>query len=398
MIISIYLARIVRNCLAMSWIWVIIGIALVLLGLIDVFFTVLDYDGAGFITARLSRILWALVRTFAISLPGKARGSVLSLGGPLMIPLTLGFWILVEIFGFALLYYVGISESDFTFSQNLKPTFGNSLYLSAETLITLGFGDITPTAGRYRLLTVLEAGIGISLITMAISYVLKIYQALQELSTLSSDLHQQARTPGDPMSCLRPHFRNGHGRGLDHQLQRLYQELGSYYESLRRHHTAYYFHSRQSYRSIPYTLHMLGGLIAALNWGLPRSNAAAQEPLLPSLIAEFDTVQAFLNERFLPGQKEDSPDPVPFGLFVQVLSGEKELNNRWLNHFLHLDNEMRKLARPDAETDMAEIYSRYSEWLRFAHRTQETVKRVTHHLGYDLDELYQGGGRKPRNA
>lgn len=306
----------------------------------------------------------------------------------MLIPLTLGFWILIEIFGFALLYYTGISGNSFTLSQNLKPTFGNSLYLSAETLVTLGFGDITPISGRYRLLTVLEAGIGFSMVTIAISYILGTYQVLKDLSTLSSDLHQEACSPGDPVSGLHSHFRNGHSRGLDHKLQRLYQKLGTYYEGLRRYHTAYYFYSRQSYRSIPYTLHMLGGLIAALSWGLPGSNVSAQEPLLPAFIAEFDTVLAFLDKRFLPAQTEDSPNPEPFNLFVQVLSGEKKPCNPWLNRFLDLDNDMRKLARSDAEMDAVETYSRYCEWLRFAYRTQETVKRIAHHLGYDLDELY----------
>ena len=71
--------------------------------------------------------------------------------------MLLGFWAAGLIFGFALIQY-GIGGHE---QLNQEPlTFGRILYHSGETFFTLGYGDIVPTSGAARALSVIEAGMG----------------------------------------------------------------------------------------------------------------------------------------------------------------------------------------------------------------------------------------------
>ena len=139
---------------------------------------------------------------------------------------------------------------------------------------------------------------------------------------------------------------------------------------------------------------MIGGLAAALRWGLPKDHPATHQPWLPALLAGFTTVTTQLEERFVPGrQAKEAPEAVSFGTFVRCLQGQGESTDAWLSQFLDLECWMRWLAGlgddlPDAE----EAYARYKEWLPFAYRA-DTFVRVTHEdLGREPEALSHNPG------
>ena len=74
----------------------------------------------------------------------------------------------------------------------------DALYVSSVTLATLGFGDIVPQARWLRVATPVEALMGFSLITAAISWVLQVYPALNRRRSLAArvDLLRQGGAAG----------------------------------------------------------------------------------------------------------------------------------------------------------------------------------------------------------
>ena len=84
--------------------------------------------------------------------------SFLGYFGPLSLILLLAFWAASLIFGFALLQY-GLGGHEQLGNEPI--TFGRIIYHSGETFFTLGYGDILPTTGSARALSVLEAGMEI---------------------------------------------------------------------------------------------------------------------------------------------------------------------------------------------------------------------------------------------
>lgn len=374
----------------MSWILFFFGVGLVVVGILDVFFTVLHYDDLGILSNRLHRGIWSITRYLTAPMPPNLRNFGLSLGGPLMIPATIGLWMGLVMVGFALIYYAGLSEGNFAFDYDVGQNFWGMLYLSGVTVATLGYGDITPLTPLYEALTLSEALIGFGILTLSISYVLGAYGFLHQLTVLNSDLYHQARQSNDPPSTLDSHFPEGQPRNLDPHLMSLYRGMIAYAEGTRRYPVIYYFYGRRPYLSMPYAFYMIGGLAAALRWGFPAGHPATQEPWLPALIECFTGVTTRIEKRFLSGgrAKEDVPKAVDFATFVGCLEGKEEPADTWLSEFLDLECSMRRLARlDDTLPEAEEAYGRYEEWLPFAHRVDRFVRASLEDLGRDPDEF-----------
>jgi hypothetical protein len=379
----------------MEWIFTVAGVALIFIGLADVFFTVLHYDGFGFLSIRLYNSLFSVFRFVTRPLPRKYRALGLSLAAPLMVPVTITVWILLVAFGYALVYYDSISAKTFYFSSpGLKPTFPEALYLSGTAISTVGFGDITPQSTAYQLITVSEALIGFGILTLVITYVIGVYGVLQQLGVLSAGLHHQAQDSSDPLTILKPHFPNGEHRGLETHLMSLHRGLVEIYEGIRRYPLVYYYHSRRAYRSLPYTFRMVGGMAGALRWGLPEGHPGSQTPWLPTLITGLETFTTYFSERFISEPLAKPPSPVPFAAFEEAFEGEREPEDPWLGRFLEMNRFMGELVHLEGPSNPKEAYARYTEWLPFAHQNRSFFEASAKDLGYELDELFEEPGER----
>jgi hypothetical protein len=380
----------------MEWLMILAGVFLIIVGLLDVFFTVLHYDGFGFLSSRLYRRIFGLVRFLTRPLPRRYRALGLSMAAPLMVPVTIAVWILLVTLGYALVYYAGMDGETF-FSlpgRNLDPSLLEALYLSGVAVSTLGFGDITPTSSLYQAIVVSEALVGFGILTLAISYIIGVYGVLQRLGVLAAGLHHQAQDTDNPWTILAPHFQGSKPVALESHLMELHRGLVEVYEGMRRYPIVYYYHSRRAYRSLPYTFRMMGGMAGALRWGLPTGHLASQTPWLPTLITGLTTLMVYMDERFLSEHLEDVPKPVSFEGFEAALTGQRDPPDWFSKRFVEMERWMRDLAHLEEAPDAKEAYERYSEWLPFAHHVRAFFEASAKDLGYELDELAHGPGDK----
>jgi hypothetical protein len=379
----------------MEWILVPAGALLILVGLLDVFFTVLHYDGFGFLSSRLYNRLFDVVRLVTQPLPRTYRALGLSMAAPFMVPATITVWIFLVSCGYALVYYAGMDGRTFSFSTSgLEPSIMEAFYFSGVTIATLGLGDVTPLNSLYQAIAVSEALIGFGILTLSITYVLGIYEVLQRLGILAAGLYHQAQDTDDPLSILVPHFPEGQHRGLETHVMSLHRDLVEVYEGIRRYPIVYYFHSRRAYRSLPFAFRMVGGMAGALRWGLPEDHPGSQTPWLPTLITGLETITTYLDERFLSEHLEETPEPVPFETFEAAYSRGKEPADPYLARFLQIEAFMRELARLDDAPDPEEAYGRFEKWLPFAHRNRAFFEASARDLGYELEELQGGPGER----
>src|ERR671916_375424 len=369
----------------MDWLLAPAGILLILIGIGDVFFTVLHYDGFGFLSSRLYHRLFDAVCIITRPLPQTYRAFGLSMAAPLMVPVTIVVWILLVSMGYAMIYYAGMKSGDFSLSvPRLEPSFVEALYFSGITISTLGLGDVTPTSGFYQLFAVSEALTGFGILTLAITYVLGIYGVLQQLGVLSAGLYHQAQDTSDPLSILTPHFPDGEHRGLETHMMQLHRGLVEVYEGLRRYPIVYYYHSRRAYRSLPYTFRMIGGMANALRWGFPKGHPASQAPWLPALHTGLDMLISYVDERFLSEHLEKAPAPVSFETFEAALEGDEVPSDPWLARFLEMQLYVHDLARLEEPPDPKDSYERYKQWLPFTHRNRDFFEASARDLGYEL--------------
>jgi len=132
----------------------------------------------------------------------RRRETFLGLFGPLSLLGLLVIWAIGLIFGFTLLFWVTHAPINVTEAERSFLTY---LYLSGVTFFTLGFGDVAPTAGVGRFLTVVEAANGFGLLAVCISYLPVLYQAFSRREASISLLDARAGSPSSAVELLRRH-------------------------------------------------------------------------------------------------------------------------------------------------------------------------------------------------
>jgi hypothetical protein len=191
----------------MSILAVIMGVALILIVLWDAFETVVFPRR---VTRRIRlvrlfyRVTWRLWSAAVRALStGKRQENFLSYFGPLSLPLLLGFWAAVLIFGFALLYW---APGHAIRTPEGAVGFGACLYFSGTTFFTLGLGDIVPFTATARALIVLEAGMGFGFLAIVISYLPALNQSFSRREINISLLDARAGSPPTATEIVRRHI------------------------------------------------------------------------------------------------------------------------------------------------------------------------------------------------
>ena len=145
------------------------------------------------LTAYFYRRTWIPWRKIASYIrPTSRQQNFLGYFGPLSLILLLGFWAAGLIFGFALIQY-GMGGHEQLSGEGLN--FGKILYHSGETFFTLGYGDIVPTSGGARALSVLEAGMGFAFLGVVIGYIPVVYSSFSRREIQISMLDARAGSP-----------------------------------------------------------------------------------------------------------------------------------------------------------------------------------------------------------
>jgi hypothetical protein len=175
---------------------IMFGVAILWVVLLDAFETVVlprRVSRHFKLTAWFYRRTWIPWRNVARRIKTTSRQqNFLGYFGPLSLILLLAFWATGLIFGFALVQQ-GIGGHE---QLNREPlTFGKIIYHSGETFFTLGYGDIVPTSGLARALSVVEAGMGFAFLGVVIGYIPVVYASFSRREIQISMLDSRAGSP-----------------------------------------------------------------------------------------------------------------------------------------------------------------------------------------------------------
>jgi hypothetical protein len=186
-----------------SVIGVVLGVATIWVVLLDAFETVVlprrvlrNFK----LTAYFYRRTWMPWRRVAgLIRPASRQQNFLGYFGPLSLIVLLGIWASGLILGFALVQY-GIGGHEQLSQERL--TFGRILYHSGETFFTLGYGDILPTTGGARALSVIESGMGFAFLGLVVGYIPVIYSSFSRREIQISMLDARAGSPPSAVELL----------------------------------------------------------------------------------------------------------------------------------------------------------------------------------------------------
>jgi hypothetical protein len=156
-----------------SWVWTVAGVVLIVIGLNEVFHTVLHPTGRGRLTHLAANTTWRL----SSGLGRRGR----SLAGPFATVAVVALWAVFQIVGWTLVYLPHV-PTGFAYQAGIRPdsypSIVEAFYFSLVSMSTLGLGDVYPVDPWLRLFAPFQALIGFALLTAAVSWFIELYPGL----------------------------------------------------------------------------------------------------------------------------------------------------------------------------------------------------------------------------
>jgi hypothetical protein len=173
------------------------------------------------LSGHFNRLSWWIWSRVALRIPQtELRLSFLSVYGPMSVMMLLVLWAGLIIFAFGLVFE-GLGPR---FEAATGATdFGTLLYMSGETFLTLGIGDVTSADRIGRLFVVLEAASGLIFLGLVITYMPFLHQAYASREVYNLLLHSRVGSSPVALNLLhhytgpdRAEILRGHLRDAEH--------------------------------------------------------------------------------------------------------------------------------------------------------------------------------------
>ena len=354
-----------------------IGTGLLALVGYDVYATILHSRArAGPIGHNLNRRIWWLARKLAFRLDRPRRHRVLNAVGPLLLPALVATLIVLLMLGYALIYWPHMPGSFNVDEKARTPSWIEAFYFSGITLTTLGYGDIAPRSTSMRLVALSEASAGFAFVSLAVTYLLTVTNALERKRTVALSFYHQAEQGADAAGFLIHHFRRGEFQGLENLFATAARDLQSLLESHVEHPVIHYFHPVEVHKSLPRILFLVLEIRSIMKCCLDRESYAAirthpeAETLEETARYVLNQLSVFLHLRV--GTADELPDETPEIEFP-----------RWFRRF---DETMRRFAAVGGRTQPDGAASR-RRYVQNRLAWEQQLGAFAAHAGYDWEEI-----------
>jgi hypothetical protein len=254
----------------LAWISIPIGLGCIMLAGLDVFLTVLHTQVESPISNHVNRRVWWLLIVICDRLPAARRDAILGWGAPLMIGGILVFWSAIYIVGFALVYLPFIHDPSVFWLSDIAPRapLSDALYFSAVSFLTTGYGDVLPIHPLARLLAVLQGGLGLTTLSLSVTYLLSVYPLIARKIGMAQSLNQETGGRADAVVLAERYVRSGRYEALAQRLSGINDELLRIGQSHGLYPVLYYVRPPEVHLSFVRVLAIVQGIVATLRYGL----------------------------------------------------------------------------------------------------------------------------------
>lgn len=343
----------------------------------DVYATILHSRArAGPIGENLNRGVWWMARGLAFRCSRPRRHAILNAVGPLLLPLLVATFIALLMLGYALIYWPQMPASFNVDKMARTPPRIEAIYFSGTTLTTLGYGDIAPRTTAMRLTALSEVSTGFAFISLAVTYLLTVTNALERKRTVALSFYHQAEQGADAAGFLIHHFRRGEFQALETVFATAARDLQSLLESHVEHPVIHYFHPIEVHKSLPRMLFLVLEIRSIMKCCLDHETYSdicdhpEAETLEETARYVLRQLSAFLNLRV--GTADELPAETPETEFP-----------RWFRRF---DQSTRRLAAVNIRT-RADVAGGRRQYVKNRLEWERQLGAFAAFTGYDWEEV-----------
>ena len=253
----------------MNELYLILGILVLALVIVDLLWTTIWVDGGGGpLSRRLGKGFWYALRKISSD-----NSKILRLAGPMILSLTLIMWILLLWIGWTLVFSADVESILLSQNKNPVTTVAERIYFVGFTLFTLGIGDYIPKKGFWQIVTTFATGTGMLFITLSVSYVVSVVSGVVQKRAFAKNI---TGLGNDWVSIVKNSW-NGHDfRNIDLFLK----DLSSQLIVLTQQHKAYpilhYYHSQDKEQSSAVALALFDEVLTVYEFGVKDENKPNQ--------------------------------------------------------------------------------------------------------------------------
>jgi hypothetical protein len=230
-----------------QWLLELCGTGLIALSMTDVFMTVFyARAGTGPLSHRVCGGCWGIARRLARCM-GRFGDTFLTYFGPGILVFLMSLWIGLLLLGFTFIAWPNLGSGIMSQSGHTSGDFLTAFYYAGGSITTLGSGDIRPVTGLFKFLSVIDSIMGMSVLTLSLSYIIQVYTALHSRNALVLGMHHASQGTGDAAVTL-----GGLGSGDDFShatsmIATFAGSVSSVYESHHFYSVLIYFRFREAY-------------------------------------------------------------------------------------------------------------------------------------------------------
>jgi len=326
--------RILKGKRTMRILYLIVGIILLSLFLIDLIWTSLWIDGRiGPVSGPMSRNIWKFVRDISNS-----NSFWMSLSAPFILIVTLLTWIALMWLGWTFIFSLDPTSISDTINGGSIAWYERFYYVG-YSIFTLGNGNYAPKEGFWQIMTTFVSGFGMMFLTFGVSYILNIINAVVEKRSFATDLTSIAESSEDLLEM------GWNGKDFS-RLNAYFMTISESLSSLTQKHKAYpllfYYHSTNPDEAIVNSLSIIDDTITLFEYGMSR-DVEINAIFLQGIYASITTYIEYAEEVYNISEHEEPLDLPDFDrlheLGMPVVDAETYKEN-----IKHLDRRRHLLA------------------------------------------------------
>jgi len=183
------------------------GAGLVVSSLADLFQSVVvprSVAGRFRASVLISRYGWRFLRGGAMRIAdAERREDTLALFAPMLMVTLLLYWVASQILGYGLLFWAlraGLQP---------EPRIGGAIYFAGASLLTIGYGDITPIHWYTRVLALFAAGGGLATLAVVTTFLFQTFGAFQRREAFVVTISERTGAPPSGLEFVIRHLKLG---------------------------------------------------------------------------------------------------------------------------------------------------------------------------------------------